>query len=147
MSLIVVKMMFSLILLFTLFQGIESLITSKVSFTGKTIKRFHTSILAVEDDANTEPPLDLKNAVLKRIGAFKGPLGFYALMLAPIYGIGLPGPFGSMTDFSTLQNRGPPTQIANEYILGLLYVEISDIYERVHIYTRVYICLYTYTHK
>jgi hypothetical protein len=121
-------MIFSLIFLFTLFQGVESLITSKVSFTCETIKKFDTSRLALEDDANTEPPLDLKNAVLKRIGAFKAPLGFYALMLAPIYGIGLPGPFGSMTDFSTLQNRGPPTQIANEYILGMLYIGTSDIY-------------------
>jgi hypothetical protein len=115
-------MMFSSIFLFALFHAAESLITSKVSFTCKTVARFDMSRFALEDDASTEPPLDLKSAVLKRIGAFKAPLGFYALMLAPIYGIGLPGPFGSMTDFSTLQNRGPPTQVSNEYILGILYV-------------------------
>lgn len=38
-------------------------------------------------------------------------------MLAPIYGIGI-GPFGSMTDFSTLKNRAPPSVIANEYIVA-----------------------------
>jgi hypothetical protein len=37
-------------------------------------------------------------------------------MLAPIYGIGL-GPFGSMTDFSTLTNR-PGGDMANEYIVA-----------------------------
>lgn len=56
----------------------------------------------------------VKSKVLSKVGA---PLGFYALMLAPIYGIGLPF-FGSMTDFSTLQNRGGPGVIANEHIVA-----------------------------
>ena len=42
-------------------------------------------------------------------------LGWFALALAPIYGVGL-GPFGSMTDFSTLTNR-VAGENANEYIL------------------------------
>jgi uncharacterized protein (DUF1499 family) len=45
-------------------------------------------------------------------------IGFYSVMLAPIYGIGLFGPLGSMTDFSTLKNRGLPGMIANEYIVA-----------------------------
>jgi uncharacterized protein (DUF1499 family) len=58
--------------------------------------------------------LSVKTTVLSKFG---GPIGFYALMLAPIYGIGLPF-LGSMTDFSTLQNRGSPGVIANEYIVA-----------------------------
>ncbi len=42
---------------------------------------------------------------------------FYAIMLAPVYGIGIPG-LGSMTDFTTLKNRGAPGTIANEYIVA-----------------------------
>eukprot|EP01041_Mallomonas_annulata_P012376 gene12376-26032_t len=45
-------------------------------------------------------------------------IGFYAVMLAPIYGIGLPGFFGSMTDFTTVRNRGSPGTIANEFIIA-----------------------------
>lgn len=50
-------------------------------------------------------------------------LGFYAVMLAPIYGIGLgagilPGlGLGSITDFSKLRNRNIEGVISNEYIL------------------------------
>lgn len=42
---------------------------------------------------------------------------FYAFMLAPLYGIGIPG-LGSMTDFEMLRNRGLPGTIANEYIVA-----------------------------
>lgn len=60
--------------------------------------------------------LDLKVKLLKKVG---GPIiGFYAVMLAPLYGIGLPGPFGTMTDFTTLKNKGIPGMIANEYIVA-----------------------------
>lgn len=45
-------------------------------------------------------------------------IGFYTIMLAPIYGIGLPGPFGSMTNFETIQNRGTSTSIPNEYFVA-----------------------------
>lgn len=44
-------------------------------------------------------------------------LGFYAVMLAPIYGIGLGPGLGSITDFETLKNRNPEGVISNEYIL------------------------------
>lgn len=50
-------------------------------------------------------------------------IGFYAIMNAPIYGIGLlsssdvAGGFGSMTDFSIVRNRLPPSMQANEYIM------------------------------
>ena len=47
-------------------------------------------------------------------------VGFYSVMLAPIYGIGLPFFFGSMTNFETLQNRAHPGVIANEYIVAPL---------------------------
>lgn len=56
----------------------------------------------------------IKGRVLRTFVPF---LGFYALMLAPIYGIGI-GPFGSITDFSTLRNRGAATTVANEYIVA-----------------------------
>lgn len=56
----------------------------------------------------------VKTKVLSKIGL---PLAFYALMLSPIYGIGLPSFLGSMTDFTTLTNRGPPSQVSNEYIV------------------------------
>mmetsp|Transcript_4119 Transcript_4119/g.4208 ORF Transcript_4119/g.4208 Transcript_4119/m.4208 type:complete len:220 (+) Transcript_4119:78-737(+) len=42
--------------------------------------------------------------ILKTVKKFAPILGYYAVMLAPIYGIGLPF-FGSMTDFSTVKNR------------------------------------------
>ena len=51
-------------------------------------------------------------------------------MLAPIYGIGLFGPLGSMTDFSTLKNRGLPGMVANEYIVapkGFTNARINEI--------------------
>ena len=44
-------------------------------------------------------------------------LGFYAVMLAPIYGIGLGPGLGSITDFQTVKNRNPEGVISNEYIL------------------------------
>lgn len=44
-------------------------------------------------------------------------LGFYAVMLAPIYGIGLGPGLGSITDFQSLRNRNPEGVISNEYIL------------------------------
>lgn len=40
----------------------------------------------------------------KTFKKFSPILGYYAVMLAPIYGIGLPF-FGSMTDFNTVRNR------------------------------------------
>ena len=42
-------------------------------------------------------------------------LGYFAVMLAPIYGIGLPG-LGSMTDFKTVTNRFPYE--GNEYMVA-----------------------------
>lgn len=47
---------------------------------------------------------------------FRPLIGFYAVMLAPIYGVGF-GPFGSMTDFDTVMNR-PGGDMANEYIVA-----------------------------
>ena len=55
----------------------------------------------------------------KVIGKLLAPIvGFYGVMLAPLYGIGLPLWFGSMTDFSKLKNRGLPSMQANEYIVA-----------------------------
>jgi uncharacterized protein (DUF1499 family) len=52
-------------------------------------------------------------SVFKFLDRFKGIIGFYGVMLAPIYGIGLPF-LGSMTDFETLTNRVSK----NEYIVA-----------------------------
>ena len=68
--------------------------------------------------------LDIKATLLSRIKPVLPILGFYAVMNAPIYGIGALGStgsnlLGSMTDFSTVVNRGGPTQmISNEYIVA-----------------------------
>ena len=68
--------------------------------------------------------LDIKATLLDRIKPILPILGFYAVMNAPIYGIGALGStgsnlLGSMTDFSTVVNRGGPTQmISNEYIVA-----------------------------
>lgn len=53
-----------------------------------------------------------KLKILKKVAPA---LGYYAVMLAPIYGVGI-GPFGEMTDFQTVTNRIGGEQ-ANEYIL------------------------------
>lgn len=82
--------------------------TVQTSSFPRSAKSTHLSMTFIEDI------LSVKTKVFDK---FAGPIGFYALMLAPVYGIGLPF-FGSMTDFSTLQNRGPPGVIANEYIVA-----------------------------
>ena len=69
-------------------------------------------------EKSMNPSSPLTNKILNTLSGFKPLIGFYALMLAPIYGIGLPLWFGSMTDFSVLQNRGLPGTIANEYIVA-----------------------------
>ena len=64
--------------------------------------------------SNNSPDLDKSNLMGKIFKALRPIIGFYAVMLAPVYGIGLPLWFGSITDFSTLKNR--PT--FNEYIVA-----------------------------
>jgi uncharacterized protein (DUF1499 family) len=71
----------------------------------------------------TSSALEMKNSPvqdkLKLLKSLRPIIGFYALMLAPIYGTGSPiGFFGSMTDFSTLKNRGIPGMLTNEYIVA-----------------------------
>lgn len=51
---------------------------------------------------------DILNIKLKIIKQIAPIFGYYAVMLAPIYGIGLVPFLGSMTDFSSLRNRGSP---------------------------------------
>lgn len=95
-----------------------------LSFSHKSYKLFSavnekhstTALLAMNEAENFIS--NKANGVLKLISQFKPLIGFYALMLAPLYGIGLPLWFGSMTDFSTLQNRGLPGTISNEYIVA-----------------------------
>eukprot|EP00600_Ochromonadales_sp_CCMP1393_P008460 CAMPEP_0174954024 /NCGR_PEP_ID=MMETSP0004_2-20121128/194_1 /TAXON_ID=420556 /ORGANISM="Ochromonas sp., Strain CCMP1393" /LENGTH=180 /DNA_ID=CAMNT_0016201791 /DNA_START=257 /DNA_END=799 /DNA_ORIENTATION=+ len=59
-----------------------------------------------------------KGNLIKKLGVLPGIAAYFAVMLAPIYGVGI-GPFGSMTDFSNLKNRGvTPTAVANEYIVA-----------------------------
>jgi uncharacterized protein (DUF1499 family) len=53
------------------------------------------------------------NSIFSFLYKFRVAFGYYAVMLAPIYGIGLPF-FGSITDFSTLTNRVSK----NEYIVA-----------------------------
>jgi uncharacterized protein (DUF1499 family) len=79
---------------------------------------FSTALLQSSNTQNSELSTNISDKIIKIISVFKPLIGFYALMLAPLYGIGLPLWFGSMTDFSTLQNRGLPGTIANEYIVA-----------------------------
>ena len=59
-------------------------------------------------------PNEMKsNTGLNIFKALRPIIAFYVVMLAPIYGIGLPLWFGSITDFSTLKNR----LTLNEYIV------------------------------
>ena len=58
-----------------------------------------------------------KSAVLKKVKAFLPLLGFYAVMLAPIYGNGI-FPGSTMTDFSALRNRNIKGVVSNEYIVA-----------------------------
>jgi hypothetical protein len=51
---------------------------------------------------------DILNIKLKIIKQVAPIFGYYAIMLAPIYGIGLLPFLGSMTEFSSLRNRGLP---------------------------------------
>ncbi|KAJ1413310.1 hypothetical protein B484DRAFT_455096 [Ochromonadaceae sp. CCMP2298] len=55
-----------------------------------------------------------KSGLLKQIAPA---LLWFGLALSDIYGRGF-GPFGSMTDFDLLNNRGSPTTTANEYIVA-----------------------------
>lgn len=79
---------------------------------------------AQEDKGMVGGILDIKKTVLARIKPVLPILGFYAVMNAPIYGIGALGSEGSnllgaMTDFSAVVNRGGAKQmIANEYIVA-----------------------------
>ena len=90
----------------TAFSG---MLKKSTQITGLRSAKSNSLSMSFVDDI-----LSVKSTVLSKFG---GPIGFYALMLAPIYGIGLPF-FGSMTDFTTLQNRGSPGVIANEYIVA-----------------------------
>lgn len=72
----------------------------------------HNSILMMSSKNNDNK---IFNTIRKVVGPF---IGFYSIMLAPIYGISLFAPLGSMTDFSSLKNRGFPGMIANEYIVA-----------------------------
>ena len=70
------------------------------------------------------------NTGLNIFMALRPVIAFYVVMLAPIYGIGLPLWFGSITDFSTLKNRFT----LNEYIVipkgytNARIDEVSSIY-------------------
>lgn len=65
--------------------------------------------------SNFDDILAIKFKLLKQIAPV---IGYYAIMLAPIYGIGIAPFLGSMTDFSILKNRGLPSTVANEYIVA-----------------------------
>jgi uncharacterized protein (DUF1499 family) len=66
------------------------------------------------------------NIGLNIFKALRPIIAFYVVMLAPIYGIGLPLWFGSITDFSTLKNRFT----LNEYIVtpkGYTNARINEV--------------------
>jgi uncharacterized protein (DUF1499 family) len=69
---------------------------------------------ALRDSNFVGDVLKTKGKIIKQISPA---LVWFALALSPIYGVGF-GPFGSMTDFSQLTNRGSPSSIANEYIVA-----------------------------
>ena len=67
--------------------------------------------------------LEIKKTVFSRLKPVLPILGFYAVMNAPLYGIGALGSqnsnfLGAMTDFTTVTNRGGTRVIANEYIVA-----------------------------
>jgi uncharacterized protein (DUF1499 family) len=82
------------------------------TMSGNSYKRSYSCRALSMSSADDAPPV--KESLLSKV---KPALAFYALMLAPIYGIGLPF-LGSMTDFTVLQNRGSPGVIANEFIVA-----------------------------
>ena len=66
---------------------------------------------------------DVKKTLFGKIKPILPIFMFYVVMNSPIYGIGALGSTGSkflgaMTDFSTVENRGGVTVIANEYIVA-----------------------------
>ena len=72
-------------------------------------------------------PNEMKSNIgLNIFKALRPIIAFYVVMLAPIYGIGLPLWFGSITDFSTLKNRFT----LNEYIVtpkGYTNARINEV--------------------
>lgn len=75
---------------------------------------------------NNTPNLMKSNVGLNIFNALRPLIVFYVVMLAPIYGIGLPLWFGSITDFSTLKNRFT----FNEYIVtpkGYTNARINEV--------------------
>ena len=58
---------------------------------------------------------DIVTSKLKLFKNVAPVLGYYAVMMAPIYGVGI-GPLGKMTDFNTVTNR-IGGEMANEYII------------------------------
>lgn len=99
------------------FVLLATLLIQSSGFNRKSVGTFSLRSNAKADHLSMSLIDDILSVKSKVLSKFGGPIGFYALMLAPIYGIGLPF-FGSMTDFSTLQNRAAPGVIANEYIVA-----------------------------
>jgi uncharacterized protein (DUF1499 family) len=64
-----------------------------------------------------EDIVSIKGGVFQKLKPLAPVAGYFAVMLAPIYGIGLPLFLGKMTDFSTLKNRCF-TSLCNEYIVA-----------------------------
>ena len=78
-----------------------SLHSRSIYTKGKTI----VSPLNLSEKNAFQDILNIKFKIIKQIAPI---FGYYAVMLAPIYGIGLVPFLGSMTDFSSLRNRGSP---------------------------------------
>ena len=103
------------------------LMTRAVGFQGRPRLVSHSRAMPLRVNGDKDiigGIVDIKKTLFTRIKSILPILGFYAVMNAPIYGIGALGSEGSnllgaMTDFSTLVNRGGPKQmIANEYIVA-----------------------------
>jgi uncharacterized protein (DUF1499 family) len=77
--------------------------------------KFHPKLskLHIKKETILNESISFADQLTKRLKPFRPLIGFYIVMLAPIYGIGF-GPLGSITDFSTLQNR----LAHNEYIVA-----------------------------
>lgn len=81
-----------------------------------------------ENDKNLMGDIvDIKKSVFgnifDKLRPFLPIIAFYVVMNLPIYGVGVfsrgnSDGFGSMTDFSTVKNRGTTTTIANEYLVA-----------------------------
>ena len=88
-------------------NGISKIFNNKIEvFLSFIIRKGLIDELDLSNIPYDNAPSEMKsNTGLNIFMALRPVIAFYVVMLAPIYGIGLPLWFESITDFSTLKNR------------------------------------------